>query len=96
MSDFMEIRAVGAELSLMRTVGHNDLILVAFRNFAKAPKLLTEFSCIRFSNVKFVATDGSGQRRTGALNEGGQGCLSEGRRAKQCVSNIKICKYQIC
>jgi hypothetical protein len=31
-----------------------------------------------------MATDGSGQRRMGALNEGGQGRLLEGRRAKEC------------
>jgi hypothetical protein len=67
-------------------------MIVAFRNFSKAPKktLLTEFSCVRFSNIKFMATDGSGQRRMGAPNEGGQGYLSEGHRAKECVSNIKF------
>jgi hypothetical protein len=51
---------------------------------------LTEFSCVRFSNIKFMATDGSGQRRMGAPNEGGQGSLSEGHRAKECVSNINL------
>jgi HSP20 family molecular chaperone IbpA len=71
-------------------------LMVACRNLSKAPKytLLIELPCIRLSNIKFMVTDGSGQRRARVRNEGGQGCLSEGRRAKEFVSNIKFVEGQ--
>jgi len=72
ISNFMKIPTVGTEFS--HADGRTDItnLIVVFRCFSKAPKktLLYRVFFIRFNNIKFMVTAGSGQRRMGALNEG--------------------------